>query len=84
MVKCNYNNALFLSSSKVGYGVVVRGNESNLLAACSGLLNCVLYLGLAETLACKEALSWINNKSYRNVIVEFDCLNMCHYINSPS
>lgn len=68
--------ALFKDDNNVGFGLILRDNRSNFLAAKGGLLNCIFDPGIAETYACREAIKWVLSKDYSNVIIESDCLEV--------
>ncbi|XP_031111803.1 uncharacterized protein LOC116015771 [Ipomoea triloba] len=52
------------------------------VAAYAGRMNCARDPYLAETMAAKEALTWLKNRVMPNTIVELDCLNFCTNFNS--
>ncbi|XP_031111986.1 uncharacterized protein LOC116015960 [Ipomoea triloba] len=82
MLKCNVDAALL--DDNVGFGAVVRDHAGKFVAAYSGHLHCTRDPYLAETMAVKETLTWLKNRSTSNVIIEFDCLNFCNSFNTVS
>ncbi|XP_031094434.1 uncharacterized protein LOC115998904 [Ipomoea triloba] len=81
-LKCNIDAALHADS--VGFGAVIRNHEGNFVAAYGGHLQCPRDPYVAESMAVKEALTWIKSRYLNNVIVESDCLNFCSSFNSVS
>ncbi|XP_031108541.1 uncharacterized protein LOC116013019 [Ipomoea triloba] len=81
-VKCNVDAALF--EDVMGFGAVVRDHSGKFVAAYGGQLNCFRDPYLAETMAIKEALTWLKNQGLTNTILETDCLNFCSNFNSVS
>lgn len=75
-LKCNVDVALFKEDKKVGFGLILRDNRTNFVAAKGGLLNCFFDPGIAEAYACREAIKWILTKDFSNVIIESDCLEV--------
>lgn len=71
-LKCNVDAALFKEENKVGYGLVLRDDQANFVAAKGGLLPCVFDPGIAEAYACREALRWIWAKKLTKVVIESD------------
>lgn len=46
-LKCNVDAALIREENKVGYGIVLRGDQARFVAAKGGLLPCVFEPGIA-------------------------------------
>nr|GMD17523.1 uncharacterized protein LOC109173080 [Ipomoea batatas] len=78
--KCNIDAAIF--ESDAGFGAVVRDHLGLFVAAKSDRLVHVRDPLVAETLAAKEALSWLKDLGHSNVILQSDCLNFCLAFNS--
>ncbi|CAH9096228.1 unnamed protein product, partial [Cuscuta epithymum] len=74
MIKCNFDAAIFPQTRQVGYGIILRDDQGKFIAARNGFLNCHQDPLLAESMACKEALSWLINRGDANVVIETDCL----------
>lgn len=72
-IKCNVDAALFREDNKIGYGLVMRNNQAEFVAAKSGKIPCALDPGLVEAFACRETAKWVGKKELRNVIIESDC-----------
>ncbi|XP_031106150.1 uncharacterized protein LOC116010781 [Ipomoea triloba] len=79
-VKCNVDAALH--HGYVSFGAVLRNHEGGFVAACNGHIACPRDPYLAESMAVKEALTWLKSCSFFNVIIEYDCLNFCTAFNS--
>ncbi|XP_031121223.1 uncharacterized protein LOC116024469 [Ipomoea triloba] len=79
-VKCNVD--VSLRESSMGYGAVLRNHQGQFVAALSGRLFCDRDPYLAESIAVKEALTWLKDRGTENVILETDCLNFCNNFNS--
>ncbi|XP_019166667.1 PREDICTED: uncharacterized protein LOC109162418 [Ipomoea nil] len=56
------------------YGIVLLSPEGSFIAAKNGRLPNSLSPFMVEALACKEALSWLLEKSITTVTIETDCL----------
>lgn len=81
-LKCNVDAAL--ADDSVSFGAVIRDHAGKFVAACAGQMNCARYPYLAESMAVKEALTWLKRRNMANIIVESDCLNFCTNFNSLS
>ncbi|XP_031102021.1 uncharacterized protein LOC116005928 [Ipomoea triloba] len=79
-LKCNVDAALL--DDIMGFGAVVRDQVGKFVAAFCRRLHCFRDPYLAETMAVKEALTWLKNYGHNNVILESDCLNFCTSFNS--
>lgn len=75
-LKCNVDASLFKEVGKIGFGLILRDDQANFLAAKGGLLTCTFDPGIAEAYACKEAIKWIQSKGLSKVIIESDCLEV--------
>ncbi|XP_019176866.1 PREDICTED: uncharacterized protein LOC109172171 [Ipomoea nil] len=80
ILRCNVDAAL--KGEDVGYGAVICAHTGQFVAARSGKLSCAPIPYLAETMAVKEALSWLKSRSIREVIIETDCQAFCISYNS--
>ncbi|XP_019156592.1 PREDICTED: uncharacterized protein LOC109153209 [Ipomoea nil] len=78
-VKCNTDAAL--RGGDAYYGAVLRDHEGHFIAARCGRLVGEKDPYVAETLAAREALSWLKTQRIRNIILESDCLNFCNAFN---
>lgn len=57
---CVYVDAtVFLESGQTSYGVVIKDNHGEYVAAKSDPVCCLNDVNLAEAIAIKEALSWV-------------------------
>ncbi|XP_019156795.1 PREDICTED: uncharacterized protein LOC109153341 [Ipomoea nil] len=79
-LKCNVDAALFTSGA--GFGAVVRDHMGRFVAARGGRFDGIQDPFMAETIAVREALSWLKTLHHRSFIIESDCLNFCNAFNS--
>uniref|UniRef100_A0A803Q0T2 Reverse transcriptase n=1 Tax=Cannabis sativa TaxID=3483 RepID=A0A803Q0T2_CANSA len=73
-IKINVDAALFERNRSYGFGLVARDSNGLLLEGCTTLVYGVVEPVLAEVLGIKEALSWVKEAKWQNVILESDCL----------
>lgn len=73
-MKISVDATTFSEHNAYGFGLVARDDKGELIHArtkCSfGLISSYM----AEALAIKEALSWIQDRGWSKVTVETDCL----------
>lgn len=81
-MKCNFDVAIFQEQGKIGYGIVVQGDQGEFLCAMNVVLYYDLKPCLVETLACKEILSWLKLMGYQRIVLQTNCLILQHAINS--
>ncbi|KAM6585124.1 hypothetical protein CsatB_012126 [Cannabis sativa] len=81
-IKLNVDAAIFESSSKHGFGCVVRDTEGTLTAAFAGVKTGSVSPELAEAMGIREALSWLKNHPFSQAIVETDSLVCAEAIRS--
>ncbi|XP_060963958.1 uncharacterized protein LOC115723947 [Cannabis sativa] len=81
-IKLNVDAAIFERSSKHGFGCVVRDTEGTLTAAFAGVKTGSVSPELVEVMGIREALSWLKNHSFSQVIVETDSLVCAEAIRS--
>uniref|UniRef100_A0A803PKP8 Reverse transcriptase domain-containing protein n=1 Tax=Cannabis sativa TaxID=3483 RepID=A0A803PKP8_CANSA len=67
---------------KFGVGMVARTAAGAVIEARQILHSGVVSPLLAEAVGIKEALSWIKNKRWSDLVLETDCLNVVHDFNS--
>ncbi|XP_019150955.1 PREDICTED: uncharacterized protein LOC109147752 [Ipomoea nil] len=79
-LKCNIDAAVLPGG--VGYGAVVRDHVGSFVAAKSGRLSCECDPLMAESMAAREALSWLKGLRHNTIILESDCLILCNAFNS--
>ncbi|XP_031127606.1 uncharacterized protein LOC116029699 [Ipomoea triloba] len=82
LIKCNVDAAV--NDNGASYGVVIQDHNGKYVDACDGRLGLVRDPLLAETMAAKEALSWLKASGYSNLIFETDCLTFCNSFHSNS
>ncbi|XP_031127687.1 uncharacterized protein LOC116029785 [Ipomoea triloba] len=82
VLKCNIDATIF--DNDAGYGAVVCDYLGLFVVAKCDQLGFVRDPLLAESLAIKEALTWIKDIGHHNIILESDCLNFCLSFNSRS
>ncbi|XP_019181672.1 PREDICTED: uncharacterized protein LOC109176732 [Ipomoea nil] len=81
-VKCNVDAATF--SDGAGYGAIIRDHTRRFIAAKNGRIMSNREPLMVEAIAAREALKWLKDLHYRNIILESDCLNFCTAFNSCS
>ncbi|XP_031094369.1 uncharacterized protein LOC115998848 [Ipomoea triloba] len=82
-LKCNIDAALL--EDCMGFGAVLGDHEGKFITACVGrYMSCSRDPYIAETMAVKEALTWLKSRNISHVVVESDCLNFCSTFNSLS
>ncbi|XP_030502725.2 uncharacterized protein LOC115717895 [Cannabis sativa] len=81
-IKLNVDATIFESSSKHGFGCVVRDTEGTLTAAFAGVKTGSVSPELAEAMGIREALSWLKNHPFSQAIVETDSLVCAESIRS--
>ncbi|KAL8099282.1 hypothetical protein AgCh_031814 [Apium graveolens] len=74
LVKVNVNAALFLEQLLFRAGMVVHDCRGDLIQAKTVLSAGVMQPELAEVMAIKEALSWMEVNDWHEGILESDCL----------
>ncbi|KAM6552999.1 hypothetical protein CsatB_013761 [Cannabis sativa] len=70
----NVDASIFGSSQDYGDGIVARDEHGYMLEGVSRLCHGNIRPELAEAIGVREALSWIKDKQWPNVILETDCL----------
>ncbi|KAJ8753622.1 hypothetical protein K2173_022863 [Erythroxylum novogranatense] len=73
-VKINVDAVTVVDGSSTGYGCIARDSSGLVLRVRIGRLEGAFRPKIAEALAIKEALSWIECTGWSRVIVESDCL----------
>lgn len=71
-VKINTDAALFSEIQLTGFGMLIRGDQGEFIAARSKFLPGVLCVDEAEIIEVHEALSWIKAHGYNFIEVETD------------
>ncbi|XP_019200076.1 PREDICTED: uncharacterized protein LOC109193678 [Ipomoea nil] len=80
--KCYIDAGFMPASGKATVGAILLNEEGEYVSAFSApLSNCLSPL-MAETIACKEALSWLWNRGERSVCLLTDCLTLQQYLTS--
>ncbi|XP_019198431.1 PREDICTED: uncharacterized protein LOC109192314 [Ipomoea nil] len=79
-LKCNVDAATF--SCGAGFGAVLRDHTGRFVAAKSSHVEGIHDPFTAETIAVKEALTWLKGLHCSSIIIESDCLNFCTAFNS--
>lgn len=72
--KVSVDAAVFEDRGGVGFGLVARDSDGLLIEARAVVHSHLVTPMLAETMAIKEALSWIDRTPWQQVTIEFDCL----------
>lgn len=60
------------------YGACVATSNGEFMATTNGSLRCQQDPLLAEAMACRDALSWLKDKSFLNIRIKYDCLNLVY------
>lgn len=82
LVKVNVDAALFSEQLSFGAGMVGRDSRGELIQARTVLSAGVVQPELAEVMAIKEALSWMEANGWQEGIIETDCLVAAQAIRS--
>ncbi|XP_031108566.1 uncharacterized protein LOC116013044 [Ipomoea triloba] len=80
--KCFFNAGYNPTSHKATFGAVLMSSTGNFVAACAGPLHDSFSPLMAETIACKEVLSWLKGREVLAVDVHTDCMQLCSGLNS--
>ncbi|XP_060962217.1 uncharacterized protein LOC115711062 [Cannabis sativa] len=73
-IKVNVDGAIFQSIGSYGVGIVARNSNGHLIEATTTLRLGNVQSTTIEAFGIKEALSWIKDKDWSNVVVETDSL----------
>ncbi|XP_074327679.1 uncharacterized protein LOC141665589 [Apium graveolens] len=73
-VKINVDAALFREHDLFGSGLVARDSNGGLIQARTILKEGKVTVEMAEAMSIKEALSWIEESQWSEVVLESDCL----------
>lgn len=82
VVKCNVVAAVVDLFSCFGYGCVVHNSFGVVLDAIFGKFRGSFCPSLAEAISIREALSWMHNLGYSNVVVESDVMVVIDALNN--
>ena len=77
-VKCNIDATVFHDEGKSSWGIVVRDSQGLFLYVASQLMDDIFQVRELEALGLREALSWIKNLGFNQVIFELDSLQIVH------
>lgn len=81
-VKVTTDAAIFRDKGGYGYAMIARDSKGELLETRTCLDKGQTYLEIAEAMPVKEALSWIKNKQWKQVIIETDCMAVVQGVRS--
>ncbi|XP_074378344.1 uncharacterized protein LOC141719879 [Apium graveolens] len=81
-VKINTDATIFKESDLYIHVFVVRDHNGRLIEAESKCRRGTMSPDLAEALSVREALSWLKEKDYGNIVIESDCLQVVQAIRS--
>lgn len=73
---------MFESRNKLGHHCIIRDSNGAVLVARLVLMNGGGDAFLVEAMSYREALSWLEDKSYDYVILESGTLNVVHGLNN--
>ncbi|XP_060959275.1 uncharacterized protein LOC133030519 [Cannabis sativa] len=74
MVKVNVDGAIFEALHSFGFGFIARDCNGEIIEAGSFSKSGTSSPEIVELIGIKEALSWIKDKSWDNILLETDCL----------
>ncbi|XP_074377050.1 uncharacterized protein LOC141718568 [Apium graveolens] len=83
-VKVNTDAALFEDSGQYSFAMVARDHKGDMLEARTCCKQGTVTPEMAEAIGVKEALSWVKNKGWTNVVMESDCLLLIQAIRCSS
>ncbi|VFQ89687.1 unnamed protein product [Cuscuta campestris] len=83
-ITCSVDAAVFENARRVGVGAILRGEDKSFIGAFNSCINCPLEPRVAETMAIKEALSWIKGHGFSEVSILSDCALLIKALNNPS
>ncbi|XP_019176885.1 PREDICTED: uncharacterized protein LOC109172193 [Ipomoea nil] len=72
-VICSTNAGFYGSQHAPTFGFYVRNPEGVFIAAVNGPLSCPYDPLLAEAMAIREALSWLQDHNYHSIVILTDC-----------
>ncbi|KAM6561917.1 hypothetical protein CsatB_021915 [Cannabis sativa] len=83
-IKVNVDASIFEGSHAYGYGIVARNEHGFMIEGLSRLCHGIVRPELAEAIGVREALSWIKDKRWQQVVLETDCLVVVQAIRNPT
>ncbi|XP_019158219.1 PREDICTED: uncharacterized protein LOC109154945 [Ipomoea nil] len=81
---CRVDGGYMQETGQAALGVLLLDTDGGYVSAYSGPLQGCSSPLMAEALACKEALSWLNDRGEQNVEVYTDCLTLHRYLTTPT
>ena len=82
--KLNFDAAIFKEHNSSGFGVVIRNNQGEVMAAMASRRPPVSCSEEAETLACRKALEFAVDTGFSELLVEGDNANVMRAISSST
>ncbi|KAK7851232.1 hypothetical protein CFP56_042712 [Quercus suber] len=82
-VRVNFDAALFENLGCAGIGVAVRDSVGEIIAALSQRIPLPLSVEMAEAMAVRRAVLFVQELCLSKVVVEGDCLRVVAALNSP-
>lgn len=73
-VKITVDASIFEDKNATGIGVLPRSHTGELIRAKTKVFSKVLHPSMAESLAMKEALSWLKDMKWTDTIVELESI----------
>lgn len=73
---CNVDAATSVEKSLSSFGCIIRNDAGEFVAGLGGVFLGVVDPKLAEAMAFREALSWVNRKALENVVFQLDALGV--------
>lgn len=81
-IKVSVDAAIFAEREEYGFGLIARDSEGELRQAETKIFKGIVSSVVAEAMAIKEALSWIDRMRWSKVSLESDCLVVIQAIRS--
>ncbi|XP_074358745.1 uncharacterized protein LOC141698038 [Apium graveolens] len=83
-VKVSVDAAVFEDQNGIGFGLVARDSKGDLIEATTKFQPGLVAPIVAEAMAFKEALSWMDDRGWHDAAGESDCLAMVQAIRSTT
>lgn len=82
LIKVSVDAAVFEDRGGVGFGFVARNSDGELVEARAMVHPHLVAPVVAEAMAFKEALSWMDNRGWHEAVIESDCLSVVQAVRS--
>ncbi|XVE79930.1 hypothetical protein DITRI_Ditri14bG0096800 [Diplodiscus trichospermus] len=81
-LKCNSDVAIFNDTYSAGLGSVLRDANEAFVACCVSVLSNLPSVKECEALALLDAMTWVYNRLFKNVIFKLDAKGVVDVVNS--